>query len=40
MIQNHIMSGQIMSFDRSRDTMMPAQPQMVSRLRIPAMAFM
>ena len=40
MIQNHIMSGQIMSWNRSRVTKIPTHPQMVTRLRMPATPFM
>ena len=40
MIQNHIMSGQTMSWNRSRVTKMPTQPQIVTRFRMPAMPFM
>ena len=40
MIQNQSMSGQTMSLDLSRDTMIPTQPQMVSALRMPAIPFM
>ncbi|MNW59074.1 hypothetical protein D3C74_369720 [compost metagenome] len=40
MIQNHIMSRETMSLQRSRVMEMPAQPQIVSRFRMPATPFM